>query len=42
MRLEAKKLLENIRRAAELITGFVADKHLADYAAAPLLQMNFE
>jgi hypothetical protein len=30
MRLEARKLLEDVRRAAELITRFVAGKELAD------------
>jgi uncharacterized protein with HEPN domain len=42
MRLEARKLLEDVRRAGELIAGFVAAKELADYAADPLLRSAVE
>ena len=42
MRLEARKLLEDVRRAAEFITRFVAGKELADYAADPLLRSAVE
>ena len=42
MRLEAKKLLEDIRRAGELIARFVHGKDLADYAADPLLRSGVE
>ena len=42
MRLEARKLLEDARRAGELIAGFVAAKELADYAADPLLRSAVE
>jgi uncharacterized protein with HEPN domain len=37
MRLEAKKCLEDVRPAAELILHFTADKSFADYDASPLL-----
>lgn len=42
MRLEVKKLLEDMRRAAELISEFVADKALADYATDSLLRSAVE
>ena len=42
MRLETRKLLEDVRRAAELLTRFVAAKELADYAADPLLRSAVE
>ena len=42
MRLEARKLLEDVRRAAELISRFVSGKELADYAADPLLRSAVE
>lgn len=42
MRLEARKLLEDVRRAGELIAGFVAGKDLAAYAADPLLRSAVE
>lgn len=42
MRLEAKKLLEDIRRAAELISSFVKGRELADYAADPMLRSAVE
>jgi len=38
MRLEVKKLLEDMRRAAELISEFVAGKALADYATDSMLR----
>jgi uncharacterized protein with HEPN domain len=42
MRLEARKLLEDVRRAGELIAGFVANKEPADYAADPMLRSAVE
>ena len=42
MRLEAKKLLEDIRRAEELISSFVEGKQLTDYAADPMLRSAVE
>ena len=42
MRLEARKLLEDVRRAGELIAGFVAGKELADFTADPLLRSAVE
>ncbi len=42
MRLEALKLLEDVRRAAELITDFVADRDLAAYSSDPLLRSAVE
>ena len=42
MRLEARKLLEDMRRASELIAGFVAGKELSDYEADPLLRSAVE
>ena len=42
MRLEALKLLEDVRRAAELITDFVADRELAEYSSDPLLRSAVE
>ena len=42
MRLEAKKLLEDVRYAAELIQQFVAGKRLADYEADPMLRSAVE
>lgn len=42
MRPEAKKLLEDIRRAAELISSFVQGKGFEDYAADPMLRSAVE
>lgn len=42
MRLDARKHLEDVRRAGELIAGFVATKELADYVADPLLRSAVE
>ena len=42
MRLETKKLLEDIRRAAGLISSFVEGHGLDDYAADPLLRSAVE
>ncbi len=42
MRLEARKFLEDMRRASDLIATFVASKDLADYNADPLLRSAVE
>ena len=42
MRLESKKHLEDIRRAASLLAEFTADKSFADYAADALLRSGVE
>lgn len=42
MPLEVKKLLEDMRRAAELINEFVAGKTLADYASDAMLRSAVE
>ncbi len=42
MRLEARKLLEDVRVAGDLIVGFVTSKDLADYNADPLLRSAVE
>jgi hypothetical protein len=38
MRLESKKLLFDIQRAAQLVGQFSAGKAAADYAADPMLR----
>jgi uncharacterized protein with HEPN domain len=42
MQLEAKKCLEDVRPAAELILAFAAGKSFADYDADVLLRSAFE
>jgi uncharacterized protein with HEPN domain len=42
MRIEARKLVEDIRQASDLIAGFVDGKDLDDYAADPLLRSGVE
>jgi len=42
MRLESRKLLEDVRRSAELIVRFVEDRDLSDYKADPLLRSAVE
>jgi uncharacterized protein with HEPN domain len=42
MRLESKKLLEDIRQAVELILEFTADESFEDYAADALLRSGVE
>lgn len=42
MRVETRKLLEDVRRSAELISGFVASKELAHYASDALLRSAVE
>lgn len=42
MRLESKKYLYDIARAATLATEFVAGKSFADYASSPLLRSAVE
>jgi uncharacterized protein with HEPN domain len=42
MRLESEKLLDDIRRAADLILSFVRGKDLADYSADSLLRSAVE
>lgn len=42
MRLEAKKHLEDVRRAAELIVQFTAGKSKSDYTADPMLRSAVE
>ena len=42
MRLESRKYLEDMRRAAALLSRFIADKSLADYESDALLQAGVE
>jgi uncharacterized protein with HEPN domain len=42
MRIESKKYLYDIARAAQLALGFVAGKSLADYGADPMLRSAVE
>ena len=42
MRLEARKLLEDVRRASELITDFVSGRTVGDYEADPFLRSAVE
>jgi uncharacterized protein with HEPN domain len=42
MRLEAKKCLEDVRQAAELILQFTTGKSIADYESDPLVRSAVE
>jgi uncharacterized protein with HEPN domain len=42
MRLEAKKCLEDVRQAADLILQFTVGKSFADYESDPLLRSAIE
>lgn len=42
MRLESKKLLEDVRLACERILGFTKDKELSDYTSDDLLRSGVE
>ena len=42
MRLESRKYLDDIRRAARLLTGFIEGKTLADYLADAMLRAAVE